>query len=95
MTVGRDYMLRKGGGPSAPKLFLDTKVVPRLVDVAGGAEVALDRAARATGVRPSLLLAGTMSGLAVAVVGIWRSFGAKRRASGERAVGAGAPGEPT
>lgn len=68
MTVDRDYMLRKGDGPSAPKLFLDTQVVPRLVNAAGGAEVALDRAARMAGVRPSLLLAGAAGALSLVAV---------------------------
>jgi len=80
MSVGRDYMLRKEGGPSAPKLFLDTKVVPRLVDAAGGAEVALDRAARATGVRPSLLLAGAAGALSLVVAGALGVGRAKRPA---------------
>jgi len=79
MTVGRDYMLHKGSGPAAPKFFLDTQVVPRLVDAAGGAEVALDRAARATGVRPSLLLAGAAGALSLAAVGALRAVSAGRR----------------
>jgi len=92
MAVDRDYMVRKGSGPSAPKLFLDTKVVPRLVDAAGGAEVALDRAARATGVRPSLLLAGAAMALSLAAaraMGLIGSDSAARHARGERADAAG------
>jgi hypothetical protein len=58
LIIGRDYMLRKPSGPSAPKLFLDTQVVPVAVNIAGSLEVALDRAARRTGVRPALILAG-------------------------------------
>lgn len=80
MTVDRDYMLRKRGGPSAPKFFLDTQVVPRLVDAAGGAEVALDRAARASGVRPSLLLAGAAGALSLAAVRALRGALETRRA---------------
>ena len=69
MTVGRDYMLRKDRGPSAPKFFLDTQIVPRLVNSAGGAEVMLDRVARLTRVRPSLLLAGAAGALTLGVAG--------------------------
>lgn len=84
MTVGRNYMLHKGSGPSAPKFFLDTQVVPRLVDAAGGAEVALDRAARATGVRPSLLLAGAAGALSLAAARALRAVSAGRRATHAR-----------
>lgn len=66
MSVSRDYMTHKGSGPSAPKLFLDTKVVPRLVDAAGTVEGRLDRVARATGMRPSLLLACAVGALSLA-----------------------------
>jgi hypothetical protein len=58
MVVGRDYMLKKSRGPSAPKLFLDTKLVPAAVNVLGSVEVALDRASARTGVRSATLLAG-------------------------------------
>ena len=44
VVIGRDYLLKKPGRPSAPKLFLDTQVVPLAVNIAGGLEVALDRA---------------------------------------------------
>ncbi|MBB3692171.1 hypothetical protein [Sphingomonas sp. BK580] len=91
MSVGRDYMLRKGSGPSAPKVFLDTQVVPRLVDAAGGAEVALDRAARATGVRPSLLLAGATGALSLAAAAALRAVLPGRGAGDARADAAAAP----
>ena len=65
MVVSRDYMVRKPSGPSAPKRFLDTRIVPRLVNAAGSGEVLLDRAARRTGVRPSLILAGIGAGVAL------------------------------
>ncbi|MBB4619780.1 hypothetical protein [Sphingomonas abaci] len=73
MTVGRDYMLKKTSGPSGPKYLLDTKVVPRLVNTAGTAEVWLDRAAVRLGQRPAVLVAGA-AGLAAALL-----FGALRR----------------
>ncbi|MCJ2087456.1 hypothetical protein MKK88_15910 [Methylobacterium sp. E-005] len=60
MSIGRDYLLKKPGRPSAPKLFLDTQVVPVAVNVAGGLEVAVDRAARRLGVRPAVILAGAV-----------------------------------
>jgi len=58
LVIGRDYLLKKPSGPSAPKLFLDTQVVPLVANIAGGLEVALDRAAVRTGVRPAFILAG-------------------------------------
>ncbi|WP_298089563.1 hypothetical protein [uncultured Sphingomonas sp.] len=91
MTVGRDYMLRKGDGPSSPKFFLDTQLVPRLVDAAGSAEVTLDRAARAAGVRPSLLLAGAAGTLAMATTATLRALLKKRRARHTRADAAAEP----
>ncbi len=51
-------LLKKPSGPSAPKLFLDTQVVPLAANLAGAVEVALDRAAARTGVRPAVILAG-------------------------------------
>ena len=58
MAVGRDYMLKKAAGPSAPKLFLDTRVVPAVVNFLGSAEVTLDHLSVRTGVRPGVILAG-------------------------------------
>ncbi|KAB0682082.1 hypothetical protein [Aureimonas leprariae] len=59
MTVGRHYLLKKSTGPSAPKLFFDTQIVPLATNMAGGLELLLDRAARRAGVRPVLILAGS------------------------------------
>jgi hypothetical protein len=72
VTVGRDYMLKKPGGPSAPKLFLDTQVVPLAVNLAGRLEVALDRASARTGVRPSVILAGVTGALSLALLRLMR-----------------------
>jgi threonine dehydrogenase-like Zn-dependent dehydrogenase len=58
LVIGRDYLLKKPSGPSAPKLFLDTQVVPLVANIAGGLEVALDRAAVRTGIRPAVIVAG-------------------------------------
>jgi hypothetical protein len=71
MLVDRDYMLKKPSGPSAPKLFLDTQVVPVVVNALGGAEVALHRVSARTGVRPAVLLAGIAGVLAYGLVQIW------------------------
>ena len=68
MVVGRDYMLKKTTGPSAPKLFLDTQVVPLAVNVAGGVEVALEGLSRRTGIRPSVILAGLAGLVTVAAL---------------------------
>ena len=43
--VGRDYLLKKGAGPSAPKLFLDQKVIPQAIDAAGAVESLVERVA--------------------------------------------------
>ena len=58
MVVTRDYMLKQRSGPSAPKLFLDTKVVPAAVNLLGGAEVALNRASVRTGLSGRVILGG-------------------------------------
>jgi hypothetical protein len=67
VLVDRDYLLKKPSGPSAPKLFLDTRIVPAGVNTLGIAEVALARVAARTGVRPALILAGTGGILACAL----------------------------
>ena len=68
MVVGRDYLLKKPSGPSSPKLFFDTQVVPAAVNMAGSLEVALDGTARRLGVRPSVLLAGGAALLSLVVL---------------------------
>lgn len=68
LGVGRDYLMKKPSGPSSPKLFLDTQVVPAAVNMAGSLEVALDGAARRVGVRPSVLVAGGAALLSLAVL---------------------------
>jgi hypothetical protein len=70
VTVGRDYMLEKPSGPSAPKLFLDTKIVPMAVNAAGSLEVALDRASARTGIRPSLILTGLVGLASIVLLGL-------------------------
>ena len=84
MVVGRDYMLKKPAGPSAPKLFLDTQVVPRAVNLAGGLEVALDRASARTGIRPMLILAGAAGAASLMLFQLLRrpaDAGSRRNAS--------------
>lgn len=68
LVVGRDYLLKKPSGPSSPKLFFDTQVVPAAVNAAGSLEVALDGAARRLGVRPSVLVAGGAALLSLVVL---------------------------
>ena len=58
MVVSRDYMLKKTTGPSVPVHFLNTKIVPRIVNSAGSVETLLDRASVSTGLRPGVILAG-------------------------------------
>jgi hypothetical protein len=69
LIIGRDYLLKKPSGPSAPKLFLDTQVVPLAANIAGGIEVALDRVSVRSGVRPALILAGAAGLASLAVIG--------------------------
>ena len=59
MIIGRDYLLEKPPGPSAPKQFLDQRVVPLAVNMASTLEFALDNAARRTGLRPAVILSAT------------------------------------
>jgi hypothetical protein len=72
MTVGRDYLMKQPSRPSAPKVFLDTRVIPSAVNAAGSLEVALDRVAVRTGFRPVVILTG--SAVAGLLIGwsLWR-----------------------
>jgi hypothetical protein len=72
MTVGRDYMLEKPPGPSLPKWFIDTRIIPIGVNIAGSLEVALDRAAARTGLRPSVILVGAVGLACVGLAGAMR-----------------------
>lgn len=63
MVVGRDYLLKKEGRPSAAKVLLDRRLIPFATNAAGRVEVILDRASVHSGVRPSVILAAT-AGLA-------------------------------
>ncbi|EIZ86256.1 hypothetical protein WYO_1172 [Methylobacterium sp. GXF4] len=82
MVIGRDYMLHKPSGPSAPEHYLHTQVVPRAVNTAGALEVALSRASARTGIRPSLILAGVAAAAMVAVYRVRQS----RAGAGERRI---------
>ena len=73
MIVSRDYLLKKPSGPSVPKLFFDTRVVPLAANIAGELEVALDRAAVRMGVRPALILAGATGLIGLGVLGLLRA----------------------
>ena len=80
MIIGRDYLLKKPAGPSAPKLFLDTQIVPLVVNMAGAVETALDRASARSGVRPGVILAGITGCLSLALFGLLRTRGTADRA---------------
>lgn len=73
MSVGRDYLLKKPSGPSAPKLFVDTQLVPLAVNIAGELEVALDRASTRTGVRPGVILAVVAAFISFVMLGLMRN----------------------
>jgi hypothetical protein len=72
MVVTRDYMLKKESGPSAPKLFLDTKVVPAVVNMLGAMEVVVDQASARSGLRPRWVLAGAVGLGAIGLFGVLR-----------------------
>jgi hypothetical protein len=63
MVVSRDYMLKKTTGPSVPVHFLNTKILPRIVNSAGSVETLLDRASVSTELRPGVILAGAMGAM--------------------------------
>jgi len=73
VTVHPDYMLKKPSGPSAPKLFLDQRVVPFGVNVAGALEAGLYRFADRTGIRPALIVTGLMVGVSALLMSMQRS----------------------
>ena len=81
MLIGRDYLLKKPSGPSKPKLFFDTKAVPLVVNLAGGLEVALDRASSRTGVSPAVILSGIGGILSFVLFLVLRSRGVANRRS--------------
>ena len=58
--IDRDYLLKKGAGPSAPKLFLDQKVIPMAIDAAGAVEGVLERVAVRVRRRPVSALAAAL-----------------------------------
>src|ERR1700712_2327362 len=57
-VISPDYMLEKPPGPSAAKVFLDTRVIPAAIDIAGTCEVALEQASKRTGLSVPVLLTG-------------------------------------
>jgi hypothetical protein len=79
VVIGRDYLLKKSVGPSAPKMFLDMRVVPLAVNIAGGLEVALDRASVRTGIRPAVILTSVTG---VVLLALFRLLRGRRRAAG-------------
>jgi hypothetical protein len=79
MVVTRDYMLKQRSGPSAPKLFLDTKLVPAAVNTLGAAEVALNRASVRTGLSGRVIL-GSVAALGSAGLG-WLLLRRRSRAA--------------
>ena len=71
--VGRDYLLKKGEGPSAPKLFLDQRVIPLAIDAAGAVEGVLERVAvRVRRMPVSALVAALGSGTLVTLLAVPR-----------------------
>lgn len=80
MVVDRDYMLKQPSGPSAPKLFLDTKLVPAAVNALGGVEVALDRTSARSGIPTAGLLTGIAGLASLSAYLLFRKAGVKRPA---------------
>ena len=58
--VGRDYMLKKGAGPSAPKVFLDQKMLPVAINAAGAVEGVLEKLAVRVRRKPVVALAAAL-----------------------------------
>lgn len=58
--IGPRYMLHKPSGPSAPKVFLDQKVVPAMIDASGALEGVLERVAVAARRMPIATLAASL-----------------------------------
>ncbi|MEG3164781.1 hypothetical protein U1701_09265 [Sphingomonas sp. PB2P19] len=86
MTVGRDYLLKQPSGPSAPKLFLDTRIIPGAVNLAGGFEVALDRIAKRTGLRPAMIFTGGIAAACFVIFGLRRPRDRATAAHRDRAM---------
>ena len=86
MLVDRDYLLKKPSGPSAPKLFLDTQIVPAAVNSLGGVEVALSRVSARTGIRPAFVLAGSAGLLSYGLFRLLTHRAAARRHGQSRPV---------
>ena len=73
--VSRDYMLKKEGGPSAPKLFLDQKVIPAAIDAAGAVEGVLERVAVRVRRMPVAALAAALgTGTLVTLLAVPRRY---------------------
>ena len=71
--ISRDYLLKKEGGPSAPKLFLDQTVIPMAIDAAGAVEGALERVAvRVRRMPVSALMAALGSGTLITLLALPR-----------------------
>jgi hypothetical protein len=77
MVVSRDYMLKQPSGPSTPKLFLDTKIVPAAVNILGSAEVALGRASARSGIRVRTMLAAAAGLGSAALIALYLRSGSR------------------
>lgn len=76
MVVSRHYLLAKPSGPSRLKVFLDQRVIPFAIDMAGGCEVAVQRVSQRTGVRPAVLVGGA-AGICLYLMSLllrWRPY---------------------
>jgi hypothetical protein len=90
VVIERDYLLKKPVRPSAPKLLLDTQVVPLAVNIAGGLEVALDRASVRTGIRPAVILTGVTGVVFLALFRVLSGGVRKGRAANWSGIALGA-----
>ncbi len=71
--VDRDYMLKKGAGPSASKVFLDQTIVPIAINAAGAVEGVLERVAvRVRRMPVTALAAGLGTGTLVTLLAVPR-----------------------
>ncbi len=79
--VSSDYMLKKPSRPSAPRLLLDQRVLPALIDLAGGVEARLERIAARTRLLP---LTGLSAGLGIGLLAGLLAVPPRRQRTGAR-----------
>ncbi len=70
--VGKDYLLEKPPGPTAPVRFVHQQVMPVMIDIAGAGEVALQRLSNRLAVKPAAILGGLAGAGAIFILAALR-----------------------